>query len=360
MCVSSDEQLSKLFIQTVADVTTRYANAGYFPDAAVRVFNKDGTICTFCHGQATQQSVFDVASLTKIATATMVLLDIEAGRIALDAPVSNYFEEIREDAYLCARFQGVTVYGLLTHTSTLVDWYPLYMLKGLPFFAALRVALQLSAPTEGMVYSDLNFMLLGKLLERVNHMPLADCLTEKLVVPYDLGVMGYCPKGDVSIIPTGFGNPSEERMCRERGLVFTAFRDKEKPVVGGTHDGNAHYYFDEVAGHAGIFAQPKAYENLCRLYMNTQSPLLMRATKAQVATRGLGLEVGAMYPMGCGHTGFTGTSIYFSREENIGVVAFTNRLFFKELNPRLTSDYRRALHEAVYALNRTWRTKDIL
>ena len=56
------------------------------------------------------------------------------------------------------------------------------------------------------------------------------------------------------------------------------------------------------------------------------------------------------YPYGCGHTGFTGTSIYFSREKNIGCVAFTNRLFFPETNHHNTGEFRRALHETVFAL----------
>jgi CubicO group peptidase (beta-lactamase class C family) len=54
-----------------------------------------------------------------------------------------------------------------------------------------------------------------------------------------------------------------------------------------------------------------------------------------------------MYPEGCGHTGFTGTSIYLSRTLNIGVVAFTNRLFYNEGNPNATNEFRRALQRAV-------------
>lgn len=353
----NEKCLCDLLTRAVTDVTTRYSAAGYFPTASVRVFDREKTLAAVQVGDARENSVFDVASLTKIATATQVLLLIDQGKIDLYAPIERYFDEIRDDAYLAGRLRGVTVYQLLTHTSTIVDWYPFYANKGEPFFAVLKTALQTTEPTKGMVYSDLNFMLLGKLLERVCGMTLDRCLHENLVKPLRLGEMRYRPEQGSDVIPTGWGNPIEMDMCRERGISFDGFRPLKEMVRYGTHDGNAYYYFDDVAGHAGIFATPEAYENLCRFYMNTDSALLIEAQKEQPSApgRGIGLQTGAMYPYGCGHTGFTGTSIYFSREKNIGVVAFTNRLYYPEDNPRMTGDYRRALHETALALAQAYR-----
>ena len=343
---------------TARDVAERYRQAGYFPSASIRVFDREKTLAAVQVGQADGDSVFDVASCTKIATATQVLLLMEEGRLALEDPIGKHLEEIRADAYLRERMKDVTLFRLLTHTSTLVDWFPFYTRKGEDFFSVLRYALKHTRPTEGVKYSDLNFMLLGKLIERISGLSLPDALQKNLVEKYGLGYMRYRPESTDHLIPSGYGNGIEDGMCRDRfGLVYPYFRPADEPILGGVQDGNAHEYFDDAAGHAGIFATPEAYERLCRLYMNTEKPLLVRAQREQPGApgRGLGFQTGLSYPYGCGHTGFTGTSIYFSREKNIGVVAFTNRLFYPYKNDNMTGDFRRALHEAVLALGENCR-----
>ncbi|MBQ9262934.1 MAG: serine hydrolase [Clostridia bacterium] len=336
----------------IEDVTRRYQQEGYFPSACVRVFNEKETLAVVCVGDAQEDSVFDVASLTKIATATQVLLLISQGRLGLHSPLADYFPEIAKDAYLSKRLDGVTLYHLLTHTSTLVDWYPFYSRRGEDFFSVLRYALQHTEPTVGMVYSDLNFMLLGKLLERVQGKNLNACLQEDLVQPLGLGTMLFHPDASLPLMPSCYGNPIEMGMCAERNIAFDGFRPLGIPVIGTVNDGNSHYYFDDAAGHAGIFANALAYEKLCQFYMNTTDELLIDAQREQPGApgRGLGFQRGPSYPHGCGHTGFTGTGIYFSRECGMGVVSFTNRLYYPQPNPHVTGEFRRALQEAVFAL----------
>ncbi|MDR3172606.1 MAG: serine hydrolase, partial [Treponema sp.] len=150
------------------------------------------------------------------------------------------------------------------------------------------------------------------------------------------------------IAPSGFGNPIEERMCAERGILFSDWRPHE-PIRGEVHDGNAHYFFKGVAGHAGIFADAPACEGLCRFYLKTEQPLFIQAQEEQAPGRGLGWQTGELYPEGCGHTGFTGTSLYISRKRDIGVVALTNRLFYPGPNPNSLNEFRKALHHAVLA-----------
>ena len=336
----------------IADVTERYRAAGYFPSACVRVFNTRETLAVACVGDAREDSLFDVASLTKIATAAQVLRLIEQGRLALEGEIGEYLPPIEGSAFLRDRLAGVTLYRLLTHTSSLPAWYPFYTRRGEDFFDALAYALAHLEPAQGVVYSDLNFMLLGKLLEETQGKPLARCLREDLAVPLGLGNITYLPDSGMDIIPSSYGNPIEEDMCRERGLSFDAFRPRGEAVRGTVNDGNSHYYFGGVSGHAGIFADTLAYQRLCQHFMNAESPLLLRAQREQpdAPGRGLGLQTGLSYPHGCGHTGFTGTGIYFSREKNIGVISFTNRLFYPESNPNATWEFRRVLHEAVFAL----------
>jgi hypothetical protein len=112
--------------RAIQDITVRYQAAGYFPSACVRVFNRDETLSSVCVGEAEENSLFDVASLTKIATATQILLLIQAGRLSLSTTLSAMLPAIAGDPFLSGRAGGITVRQLLTHTSTLPAWYPFY------------------------------------------------------------------------------------------------------------------------------------------------------------------------------------------------------------------------------------------
>lgn len=331
--------------EAVSSLVAAYRDQGFFPFAVIRVFTAEETLCSVTVGDVREGTLYDVASLTKIATATQVLQAVHDGMVCLDSQILDILPALRQDALLDQRLSGVTVYKLLTHTSSIVDWYPFYTVKG-DFTQALSAALKQYAPVEGMVYSDLNFMLLGKVLEKLHAMPLEECLRRNLAMPLGLGEMTYCPDPSLDIAPSCFGNPIEEAMCAERGLSFDGWRAHE-PVRGQANDGNAHYYFGGVAGSAGIFATADAYQRLCQFHMRTDIPVFTRAQTECAPGRGLGWQLGALYPQGCGHTGFTGTSVYLSRLLNIGVVAFTNRLYYPHPNPNATNAFRLALHEAV-------------
>ncbi len=338
--------------QRILDLTNRYREAGYFPSACIRVFDREGTLASVCVGEAREDSLFDAASLTKIATTLQVLQLIREGKITLQTPLEEAFPEIGASAYLRERLAGVTLYRLMTHTSGIVDWYPFYSRRGEDFWTVLEYALRHTERTEGMVYSDLNYMLLGKLIERIREKPLDRCLQEDLVAPLGLGSMMYRPGKERHIVPSSYGNPIEEEMCRERGIGFDGFRDRNQPLIGETNDGNCHYYFQDVCGLAGIFADAEAWERLCRRCMTSEDPLIAEAAREQPTApgRGIGFQTGASYPHGCGHTGFTGTGIYFSREYGVGAVSMTNRLFYRERNQQATGDFRRCLHEITLAL----------
>ena len=334
------------------DILNRYSRAGYFPAACVRVFDREKTLAVACVGGIGEDAVFDVASLTKIATATQLLMLMDEGKIAPEDRIVSLLPPLEEDSFLRKRMESITLYALLTHTSTLPDWYPFYAHAGEDFYRVLRIALESMPPVSGAVYSDLNFMLLGKLLERLRGKSLSECLAD-FAKQLDLGRICYHPAAALPLVPSDYGNAIEMRMCAQRGIAFSGFRPLGVPVVGTVNDGNTHYFFGDEAGHAGIFADALAYEKLCRFYMNApSSSLLWEAQREQAAApgRGIGLQTGTSYPHGCGHTGFTGTGIYFSSEYNIGAVTFTNRLFYPGGNPNPTGEFRRALQEAVFAL----------
>ena len=99
--------------------------------------------------------------------------------------------------------------------------------------------------------------------------------------------------------------------------------------------GNAHYYFKGVSGHAGIFADVHAYIKLAQLYLNSEDRLFNSSMLEYAPSRGSGWQLGERYPKGCGHTRFTGTSMYLSKELNVGCVLFTNRLFLRRTTQSL-------------------------
>lgn len=331
--------------QKVAGILEKAILDGYFPSAVLSVFSPEGPHFRLCRGDAREGTLFDLASLTKIATATQVLQCVEGGAFALSDCITRLLPDVLGDPALQQRLQGVTVSRLLTHTASLPDWYPTYA-DGRDFPVMFKAAVFSKPPQEGVVYSDLGFILLGKLLERFRGKPLHRCLQEDLVAPLNLGRMGYIPEICQDIAPTGYGNPSEEVMCQSLGLAYSRFRPHEA-LRGQVHDGNAWYYFGGVAGHAGIFSDVAALEALGRHYLISDSPLLRAAMQEQAPGRGLGWQTGELYPKGCGHTGFTGTSLYLSRKLGIGCVLLANRLYYPQGNEKPTNDIRRALHLAV-------------
>ena len=328
----------------VQQIMLSYREKAYFRDAVVSVFNKDEVFFTLPFGDANEYTLFDVASLTKIATSTLILLSINEGHISLDDKILDLLPNLFAFPTVVERIVNTRLENLLTHTSGLPAWYPFYT-SNEDFYHVLNKSLSL--PVEkGMVYSDLNFMLLGLLLEKIYNAPLDNILSSRLAIPYKLGKICYLPKDRTNIAPSSYGNPIEEEMCRELGLSFNNWR-KHEPLIGEVNDGNAHYYFKGVSGHAGIFADVHAYIKLAQLYLNSNDKLLNVSMLEHAPSRGLGWQLGERYPKGCGHTGFTGTSMYLSKELNVGCVLFTNRLFFETHNTKPTDDVRLSVHKAI-------------
>jgi CubicO group peptidase (beta-lactamase class C family) len=331
----------------LGELLTEYRDRDFFPSASVRVFNSRGTLCTLCVGDARPGTVFDLASLTKIVTATQILFAVQGGLLGLEDSPLEFLPALAALPLVQERLSGVSIRKLLTHNSGIAPWYPFYAEPG-GFAEVLSRALERTGPVEGVAYSDLNFMLLGKILEALYGAALEECLERNLAGLVEPDKMAYRPPPAWDIAPSSFGNPIEERMCAERGIAFSRWRPHE-PLRGEVNDGNAHYFFKGAAGHAGIFADAPACEKLCRFYLETGLPLFVEAQQEQAPGRGLGWQLGELYPDGCGHTGFTGTSLYISRERDIGVAALTNRLFYPGPNPHSLNEFRKSLHQAVLA-----------
>ena len=331
---------------------------GFFAQAAFAVFDRQGVRAQGGCGGAGPETVFDLASLTKLFTTTVLLRLAAQGRLDLDAPVLPLLD-VPEGSFRLRRvLAGATASSLLTHTAGLPAWYPLYAGTG-----SLWDRLEQAIAFEGeggrppMVYSDLGLILAGRLAERVSGLALPEAVEEYVRRPLGIPALAYLPKGGDGQWALGsrplavscFGNSIEREMCRERGIPFDGFRPEGIPVSGQANDGNAWYYFGGVSGHAGLFSDAAGVAALGRFYLNTEEAPFLRALEEGPYGRGLGFEFGPRYPGGCGHTGFTGTSLYLSRARGVGGVLLANRLAVPGQEAKNMDPCRVAFHEAVLA-----------
>ncbi|MDH6228675.1 CubicO group peptidase (beta-lactamase class C family) [Streptomyces sp. MJP52] len=263
---------------------------------------------------ATPDTVYDLASLSKLFTSLLVVQQLERGRIELEAPAARYVPEFAGGGK-----QDVTVRHLLTHTSGMPAWIALYRL---PDREAMLEALWAVAPTNppGTVYrySDLSLITLQLVLERVTGKPLDVLLAEELTGPLGLTRTRYNPPADwrPRIAATEVSRPPWAGL--DRGLVW-----------GEVHDENA-YAMGGVAGHAGVFSCAWDLAVLARTLLDGGAYGGVRILSERSVellfsdfntgfpgnSHGLGFELDQHWYMGAmatprtaGHTGFTGTCI---------------------------------------------------
>lgn len=259
-------------------------------------------------------TVFDLASVSKLFTSLLAVQQIERGALALDATVASYLPE-----FGAAGKQDVTVLQLLTHTSGFTSWIPLY---AEPTWEAKLARLWREAPVNPpgttYLYSDLNLISLQLVLEKITGKTLDRLLAEEITGPLGLRHTRYNPP------PTWLPRIAATEDARrpwsglDRGMVR-----------GEVHDENA-YSFGGVAGHAGLFSTAWDLAILCRTLLNGgaygRTRILKRESVELMFTdfntdfpgdeHGLGFELyqhwfmGAMAtPGSAGHTGFTGTAL---------------------------------------------------
>lgn len=320
-----------------------YRKKGYYPSAVCRVFDENGTLYNKSFGDVTTGTWFDLASVSKIICTTMLLFLMDEGRLAPEDLALSRLPEEKLGPVTRERLAGVTVERLMTHTSGIVPWYPFYA-DGREFYTVLEHVLSTTPVETGMAYSDLNFMLLGQIFGHISGLTLREGL-ETYIKPITGPEIAYGPVDPALCAPTCYGNQIEQRMCAERSITFDGWRPNGVEVRGACNDGNAYYYWKGASGHAGVFATAGALENLCRFYMTTDKPAFLRAMEENVCERGLGFDKSVSFPEGCGHSGFTGTSLWFSRTHHVGAVILTNKFYRMEGEPPGNSnEFRRAVH----------------
>jgi beta-N-acetylhexosaminidase len=297
-------------------------------------------------------TIYDAASLTKpVVTATLVAVQVEAGRISLDLPVARYVPEWNSGPNPEWR-KTVTIRHLLTHSSGLPahkDYFLTLHSKREIIAAICQEPLEY-APGGKTVYSDLGFILLGEILERASGKTLDQLASERIFAPLGMTATAFRPAKslDARIAPT------------ENDATF-----RKRILQGEAHDENA-FAMGGVAGHAGMFATASDLAAFCQMLLNGgiygDQRLLSRATISQFTapqplaggTRTLGWMTptpnsssGRYFSVhSFGHLGFTGTSIWIDPDRQSFVILLTNRVYPTRENDKITA-VRPAVHDAV-------------
>lgn len=317
-----------------------------FPSAVCEVFSREGKLWRKSFGPVGEDTWFDFASVSKLFTAAMLFAVMKERGLGSGALLAPLLPAEKLGPVTQKRLSGVTLSQVLTHTSGIVPWFPFYT-DGRDFYTVLERVLAETPPQEGVAYSDLNFMLLGEVVVHLSGLSLREALEKYVKEPLGIRELSYGPIDPALAAPTCYGNQIEQEMCAERGLSFQAWRPDGTEIRGEANDGNGHYFWHGAAGHAGVFGTSAALAALGRHYLITSAPLLLEAMETNVGGRGLGFDKDDPYLSGCGHSGFTGTSLWFSREKGIGAVLLTNRLYFEDGRRPLLTQFRRDFHNCL-------------
>jgi CubicO group peptidase (beta-lactamase class C family) len=347
--MQSNEQLSALL--------TEHIDAGEFPSAVYLVGEGEQIVFADALGNSVVQpyriankldTIYDLASLTKpLVTGILCARRIELGELTLDSSVSHYLPEFeRTDK------QMITVRELLTHTSGLPAWRPLYILaEDEPERAAGAIAnLDLEyKPGTRVVYSDLGFIALGILLERMTGHRLAELAQHEIIEPLNLRQTYFNPELalQTGIAASELGNLYEKNVCDETGAGEYE-NSRQRLIWGEVHDGNA-YFLGGAAGHAGLFSTASEVFQLAQQFIGESSRLLIpqtcklfrqNMTEGLEEARSLAWQLAAtkdstagtdLPPDSFGHNGFTGTSLWIDAEHQRIFVLLTNRTHAREL-----------------------------
>ncbi|MFN3267148.1 MAG: serine hydrolase domain-containing protein [Deinococcales bacterium] len=285
----------------------------------------------------TLDTVFDLASLTKVLVAVPLLLKlIDSGKLDPRAPL---LEALPQSKGL--PLERATVLQLVSHTAGLEAFSPLRS-WGLPRSAALQKTLEASRPNTGIVYSDQGFLVLTLLLETLYSARIDTLAERELFAP--LGIkLTYVP------------NPA---LC-----AATELESSGKLIIGRVHDENT-AALEGVSGHAGLFGSLPEIVRYLEALMTGQvlSAAMLRLMQQEIArqaddARAFGwllphknwLGGNNSPPDTLGHTGFTGTGVWLSLQSEQLHVLLSNRICPSRDTANDISGLRRKFNSATWA-----------
>jgi CubicO group peptidase (beta-lactamase class C family) len=256
---------------------------------------------------ARTDTVFDLASLTKLFTAIAVMQQVERRALALDDEIARHAGGRRVPRH------GITLRHLLTHTSGLRPELPLYDLPEADRLQAVWNEEPRTAPGSAHCYSDLNLLLAQQVLSSVTGRGLDALIRDGITRPLGMNRTRFRPPPSWRPVIAATEDQRRPWAKTDRGMLHGTVHDENAHALGG------------VAGHAGLFATAGDLAVLCRTLLSggvygTARILSAASVKALLVPPGLGFAVDQPSFMGelagpgstgraAGHTGFTGTSL---------------------------------------------------
>ena len=301
-----------------------------------------------------ENTIFDLASLTKpIATATSIMILLERGLLALDDKVQEYLPSFK------GSFKDkVTIRHLLTHTAGFPPHEPFYCRCSSVKEVIDEICTSISLtyePGTRVVYSDIGFILLGYIVEKLTGQRLSEFTKINIFAP-------------LGIKDTMFNPPRE---LKDRVAATEVCKWRKKLIWGEVHDENS-YAMGGVAGHAGLFSTALDLSIFAQMMLNkgtfngvrimskrSVEEMTKCHTEGLNARRGLGWQLkdkgascGDLFSeKAYGHTGFTGTSLWIDPELDLFVVFLTNRVHPSRENKKIVR-FRPKLHNFIIGLKR--------
>jgi CubicO group peptidase (beta-lactamase class C family) len=290
---------------------------GIFPGGAVSVGDGGGeTYRTYAGHRALHpeplpllaDTLFDMASLTKIMATTMVTLKLfELNKLTPTDLLGHFFDTPRDK-------EKITLHDILTHSSGLRS----HALLSSADVTAEILHIPLSYERgKGVEYSCLGFILLGKICEIVTGKTLAQSASEYIFVPLNMMATGYQPaQANNTFAATEYDNTADKWLC------------------GTVHDENARF-MGGISGNAGLFSDITDCGKFAQMLINRGKGIISKElfneavknhTPFSDTARGWGFALDLCTPGGWGHTGFTGTSIWVNAASTLYGVLLTNRV----------------------------------
>ena len=326
-------------IMEISRVVESHIGLGNLPGAVVLIGHQDTIVLERAFGNRsvepeleamTPDTVFDLASLTKVvATAPSVMLLVQKGLVNLDAPVSKYLPAFGQSGK-----KKVTVRQLLVHYSGLPATLRQTRRRRITSKNALSRIYQtrlVAPPGQRFIYSDLGFVVLGKIVEKVTGQSLSHFAQKQIFSPLTMASTSFLPRPDVkhNIAPT-------ERL-REGGMLRGHVHDPLASKLGG------------VAGDAGLFSTARDLARFCQMLLqrgsldgvavlHPDSVALMtspQSPEGKLDIRGFGWDIQSSYSSvkgsffsstSFGHTGYTGTSLWIDPQTQTFLIILTNRV----------------------------------
>lgn len=356
------------FLQTKID-------AGDFPSAVYLVAEKGEMKFQDALGfavvkpekiKANLDTIYDLASLTKVlVTGLLCAKLIEDGEINLSDKISMFFPEFDTDEK-----REITIRNLLTHTSGFKAWIPFYLNTKLKSKISDIIATEPleNSINEKVVYSDLNFLMLGFLIEKIFGKPLSEVSKDELFQSLSLRKTFFSPARKLrqSIAASEFGNfyerqvsidlgydlkirdPRDYKMWNELGYDVPNYGWRDYQIWGDVHDANSRF-LNGVSGHAGLFSDVSDTFNIAQQFLPETTKILKPETCELFRTnftlnlnqaRSIAFQLAetegstaseALSKNSFGHLGFTGTSLWIEPSKERIFILLTNRTHNREL-----------------------------